>query len=241
MRATTQDLKGFRVQALDQRIGEVEDFYFDDQSWNIRYVVVETGRWLERCPGLIEVDFLKPPHWNAHVLPVGLTLDQVEMGLPVSDKKPVFLQKKEELGRYYRWPKYWGGTDPLFPVPRNIEPVIDWGQSQTSIAEWDRCLGERHNPHLRSCEALLGYSIEAEKEIVGSLLDFVIDDTDWSISYMAVEFRHWLKGKIVYISTKPNRRIRIDWSKSVIALDMTKNEVEYSPAHLISKVGVKLF
>ena len=241
MRATTQELKGFKVQALDRSIGEVEDFYFDDQSWNIRHVVVGTGKWLEPRHSVIEADFLKPPHWNAHVLPVGLPLDQFKTGLPVNWEKPVFLQKEEELGRDYRWPRYWGGTDPLFPAPRNIEPVVDWGRSQTSLAEWDSCGGERGNPHLRSCQALIGYSMEAEKETVGSLLDFVIDDTDWSITYMAVEFQHWLKGKIVYLSTKPSGGIRIDWSKNVIALGMTKNEVEYSPDHLISRVGVKLF
>ena len=32
--------------ATDGEIGKVKEFYFDDQSWTIRYLIVETGSWL---------------------------------------------------------------------------------------------------------------------------------------------------------------------------------------------------
>jgi sporulation protein YlmC with PRC-barrel domain len=40
------DLKGSTINARDGEIGEVEDFYFDDEKWAIRYLVVSTGSWL---------------------------------------------------------------------------------------------------------------------------------------------------------------------------------------------------
>ena len=46
MLRSTEDILGFRLEATDGHIGTVEDFYFDDQVWSIRYLVADTGRWL---------------------------------------------------------------------------------------------------------------------------------------------------------------------------------------------------
>lgn len=40
------DIYGTRLAATDGEIGHVKDFYFDDESWAVRYLVVETGSWL---------------------------------------------------------------------------------------------------------------------------------------------------------------------------------------------------
>lgn len=36
-------LTGFRIHAEDGELGHVNEFYFDDQTWDIRYMVVKTG------------------------------------------------------------------------------------------------------------------------------------------------------------------------------------------------------
>jgi hypothetical protein len=41
-----KDLLGFGIRATDGIIGTVDDLYFDDQDWTIRYCVVNTGSWL---------------------------------------------------------------------------------------------------------------------------------------------------------------------------------------------------
>lgn len=40
------DLKGLVIRATDGELGKVEELYFDDESWAIRYLTVETGGWL---------------------------------------------------------------------------------------------------------------------------------------------------------------------------------------------------
>jgi hypothetical protein len=37
---------GDKLVASDADIGHVQDFYFDDEQWIVRYVVVDTGSWL---------------------------------------------------------------------------------------------------------------------------------------------------------------------------------------------------
>jgi len=44
---------GYAIEARDGRLGKVEDFYFDDFVWRVRYLVAETGGWLTRQDVLI--------------------------------------------------------------------------------------------------------------------------------------------------------------------------------------------
>jgi len=46
MQYSVKDLKGYAIGAMDGDIGKVDDFYLDDESWTIRYLVAETGNWL---------------------------------------------------------------------------------------------------------------------------------------------------------------------------------------------------
>jgi hypothetical protein len=41
-----KDLNSFTLGARDGEIGKVKEFYFDDRSWTVRYLVAETGNWL---------------------------------------------------------------------------------------------------------------------------------------------------------------------------------------------------
>ena len=46
MQYSVKDLKGNAIGATDGDIGKLDDFYFDDEFWTIRYLVAETGNWL---------------------------------------------------------------------------------------------------------------------------------------------------------------------------------------------------
>ena len=44
-------IKGYAIAASDGRIGTVSDFLFDDASWLVRWLIVDTGK-LERPDGV---------------------------------------------------------------------------------------------------------------------------------------------------------------------------------------------
>ena len=53
MLRSIKNLIGFTIRAKDGELGIVSEFYFDDLTWSIRYLVVETDRWLSERKVLI--------------------------------------------------------------------------------------------------------------------------------------------------------------------------------------------
>lgn len=43
MLRSMNNLEDYAIRATDGTIGHVKDFYFDDQAWVIRYLVVDTN------------------------------------------------------------------------------------------------------------------------------------------------------------------------------------------------------
>jgi len=68
---------GFGIKATDGDLGNVNDFYFDDETWTIRYLVVDTGKWLSGRKVLISLASVGEPDWKSLKLSVTLTRDQV--------------------------------------------------------------------------------------------------------------------------------------------------------------------
>jgi uncharacterized protein YrrD len=46
MLRNAKQLNGFVVRATDGELGAVDQLYFDDETWAIRYLTVELGCWV---------------------------------------------------------------------------------------------------------------------------------------------------------------------------------------------------
>lgn len=90
--------------ATDGEIGSVCNFFFDDQSWTIRYVVVDVRSWLRRRDVLIAVTALEQPDWTQKTFRVQLRKEQVRHSPDVDSKKPVSRQQEIAMNDYYGWP-----------------------------------------------------------------------------------------------------------------------------------------
>src|SRR5450759_4968268 len=110
MLRSMNDLLGYAIRATDGDIGHVKDFYFDDHSWVIRYLVVDTGTWLSDRKVLISPVAIGHPDWTSRVLPAAITKEQVTNSPDVDTEKPVSRQYEEVLHDYYGYPYYWGGA-----------------------------------------------------------------------------------------------------------------------------------
>jgi hypothetical protein len=227
------DLDGLPLRATDGTIGSVEEFYFDDATWAIRYLVVDTGTWLSGRKVLISPQSAGQPDLINRVIPVQLTQDQVRHSPDYDTARPLSRAMEERLYRHYGWEPYWGEAG--LPFSGATEP-----RSPDTIGEGDSAApagaAEQYEleglmagvePHLRSAETVMDYYIHARDGDIGHVDDFIVDHDGWAIRYMVVDTGTWLPGRKVLIS--PQWIEDMSWSEQKVTLDLTRNEVRNSP------------
>ncbi len=221
-------LQGFTVQATDGEIGTIRDVYFDDARWTIRYLVVDTGGWLLGRSVLISPISFHHPDWQARVIHVALTREQVKRSPGIEADKPISRQQEEEFYRHYDYPLYWVG--PLlwgfgaFPAIGGMFSRENGDvKPASSSAEG---VGVHVDSHLRSADEVLGYHIRASDDTVGHVDDFLFDESDWSLQFMVVDTRNWLPGKHVLIS--PQRIESVSWPDRHVFVNATRSAIESS-------------
>jgi hypothetical protein len=224
---------GDKLGATDGEIGQVKDFYFDDQSWAVRYVVADTGSWLPGRQVLISPHAFGSLCQAGRILRVNLTRKQIEHSPPIESRKPVSRQYEEEYHRYFGWPFYWQGGGlwgiSNFPVvPRPSGPL----PSEASPAS-ERTL-ERANGHLRSAQDVSGYHLQASDGTIGHVCDFLVDAESWAIGQLVIKTGHRLSGKEVQIPT--SMVDRISYEDSTVFVSVPREAVEQSQAHLLARV-----
>lgn len=221
-------LRGVAAMAADGDAGAVDDVYFDDERWTVRYLVVETGGWLHRRKVLVSPIAVSDVDWGSQRLRLNLTREQIRNGPEIDTDKPVSRQHEIEFFDYHGYPYYWAG--PLawgvaaYPVPAAEMQVPSLQETAGERAAQER---EKSDPHLRSSREVIGYDIRATDDSVGHVEDFLIDDKDWTIRLMVVDTRNWWPGKKVLVS--PDRIERVSWEDQQIAVNITRAEVEGSP------------
>ena len=77
MQRNVNNLIGYRMGGTDGEIGKVEEFYFDDETWTIRYLIVLTGNWLANRKVLISPEALIRDSPAFRSFPVDLACEQI--------------------------------------------------------------------------------------------------------------------------------------------------------------------
>jgi uncharacterized protein YrrD len=222
---TTNNIRKYRLHATDGLIGTVKDFYFDDEKWTIRYVVVHTGSWLMGRDVLISPIAINGFDDVQKIINVDLTKEKIENSPSIDTAEPISRQHEREYFQYYGWPYYWGGpsawgwngepaplafTEP--PPPR--EPP----ESEEGL-----------DVRLRSVEEILGYHIAAQDQEIGHVEDFILDEATWTMTDLLVDTRNWWPGKKVLI---PHTAIQVvSWIDRAITVNLTREQIQQAPEY----------
>lgn len=162
MRSITR-LVGCRVRTRDGDIGRVEEFYFDDHKWIIRYMVVDTNRWLQGRQVLISTAALERPEWKSRAFPMNLTKQQVRDSPSIDTDKPISRQHEAELHGYYDWPIYWCmGLEPCVDIAHPAPTHLPLAAKQKKAP-----IEKLADPSLRSTHQVTGYYIKRHQEVNG--------------------------------------------------------------------------
>ena len=92
-----KELLGRSIAAADGAIGNLDDIYFDDGNWSIRYLIVETGGWLSGRKVLISPVALATHESTVSGLPLNLSKEQIRNSPDIAADKPVSKRHLEEL------------------------------------------------------------------------------------------------------------------------------------------------
>jgi hypothetical protein len=227
-------LRRLVLQASDGDIGSLDDTYFSDDSWTIRYLVVDTGEWLTGRKVLVSPRAVSAIDYEKEVLQLALTREQVR-GSPDYDRhKPVSRQYETEYAQYYGYSPYWSGPYlwGISEYPSAIgTPIVTQMEPSPAMKERAERERARADPHLRSTHEVSGYTLAATDGDIGHIKTFLFDEQRWSIDALVVDTRNWLPGRHVVI---PPRWIEeIDWSAAKARLSVTRERIrtsaEYEP------------
>ena len=214
-------LSGYKLHCLDGEIGKVDEFYFDDKHWTIRYLVANTGNWLTGRQVLISPYALKAMEKNEQTIAVNLTKKQIEESPSLDTHKPVSRQFEVSYYGYYGWPMYWSGSYMWGNYPYIMRDPEQWKISPEEKKTWD--------PNLRSTREVSGYHIQAADGEIGHIEDFIIDDETWAIRYLIINTQNWWPGKKVLLS--PKWIHRVSWSESKAFIDLPCETIKQSPEY----------
>ena len=212
-------------------MGAVSDFLFDDASWRVRWLVVDTGHWLSGRKVLLPPSALGERNADKRALAVKLTVQQIKDSPDVDTDRPVSRQMETSVNDYYGWSPYWGSGSYLggygfIPGAAMVSPYLG-ARSRHDQSVHDAQL-ERDDVHLRSVETVTGYHIHATDGQIGHVADFLVDDADWSIHYLVVDTKNWWPGKTILISTRSAGDV--NWTDRLVNLDVDRQKIMNGPA-----------
>lgn len=224
MLRSVNDLIGYNVVAQDGECGQVKDVLFDDVDWTIRYLVVDTGDWLAGRKVLIPTGVLRRPNWSGSFFPIDLNRDRIESMPPLSWDEPVGRRHEKELMQHLNIQPYWVRGPLEHPVP-----LVETDYS-TRVEEKQQVESEDSgDPHLRSCEEVIGYHIKASDGEIGHAEDFLADDELWTMRYCVVDTRNWLPGRKVLVAVLWFNKV--NWERAWLSTDLDREQIEKSPEY----------
>ncbi|WP_275896253.1 PRC-barrel domain-containing protein [Paraliobacillus sediminis] len=241
--ATT--LKKYNIQATDDQLGHVKDIYFDDKYWTVRYLVVDTSKWLPSKKVLLSPISLDKVDSENKAVNVLTSKETVKSAPHKKENEPISKQYEIDLAGYYEIPIYWSGTGPWsgFPTPAALGLADKQKMIQSKNAT-----SQEDNNYLRSVNEvrgeLTGYTVEGIGGKIGYVFDVIIDDSNWKINYLVVETSKFLAANYILVATDWINDVQWQDKNIYVEVDSVKakNVTDYDiHAHITKEYEDKLY
>lgn len=170
-------LKGYAVLGSDGRLGTVTDLLFDDSTWKMRWLVVNTRDWFPSHEVLLPVAAWGRLDFSQRQFTVRLTSRDIEDSPGIEEYLPVSRQGRID-------------TEGGLRAPCAIGPKPGCG-----------------DPHLRSVDAVLGHRVYAGDAEIGHVDEILVDSADWSIRFIKVDTRGWRPESRMVVPPRSIREI----------------------------------
>ena len=104
---STSAVTGYHVEAKDGAIGHVEDFVIDDETWAIRYLIVDTRNWWPGKRVLIATQWIERVSWSESKVFIHLSREAIKNSPEFTDESALTRDYEDALHRHYNRRGYW--------------------------------------------------------------------------------------------------------------------------------------
>ena len=219
MNRSVKHLHAYTLVGRDGELGSVEEMYFDDEKWTIRYIITDLGGDSEKERAAVSPVSVDGVDWKNRMILVDLSRGEVAGSPEVEPEQPFGRQKERQLNSYYGIPVYWNGVG-LWG--NHVYPGLLAGESP---AEEDRSDGE---PHVHATREAFGYRIEATDGEMGRVDDLVVEEKTWEIQFLVIDTGSWLPGKKVIVDT--HWIDEVDWREGKVSVSLPRNAIRSATA-----------
>jgi len=199
--------RGCHAHASDGYIGTVEDFYFDDRRWELRYLVLNTGKFPLGRKVLVPPSAIDTFDPQAQVISLRQSMQEIQNSPQIDVDRPVYRQLHDLEVNYTSWVTHW--------IPQHDLPAPEASPMPTGDA------------HLRSLNNVCKYTVMAFDGRVGSVADLVVDSETWHIPLVILDTTHYLAADKVVLPTSDLKAIRVEDRE--ISVDLYKEDVLRAP------------
>lgn len=239
----TQDLNKYTIKAIDGEIGHVTDFYFDEDLFYLRYLVVNTESFLLRNLVLVSPISFRNIDSKNKTIEVLLTKKELENSPSLGTVKVVSRQYEEAYNDHFSWPDYWSYRSSAW----SIGPYgIPWGdynlvdRNPRIFESKDEIIEEAEGNNLRSSKEVCSYSVSGSDKNFGHIQGFILDSKTLSIDFMIIDTINYIPSKNVIL--RPEWAKNISWKSQAVKFPFSKDLIKSAPAYIegvVSDVFIK--
>jgi uncharacterized protein YrrD len=104
---STKDVSGHNIQANDGEIGHVNDFIIDDETWAIRYLVIDTKNWWPGKMVLVSPKWIERVSWDESKVFVNLSRESIKQSPEYTEEALLTRDYESKLHKHYARQEYW--------------------------------------------------------------------------------------------------------------------------------------
>lgn len=104
---STHHVSGYHIHAADGEIGHIEDFIIDDETWAIRYLIIDTQNWLPGKKILLSTQWIERVSWEESKVFIALPLETIRQAPEYTEESLLSRDYENVLHRYYKQQGYW--------------------------------------------------------------------------------------------------------------------------------------
>jgi len=104
---SSHEVSGYHIEAADGDIGHVDDFVIDDETWAIRYLVIDTANWWPGKKVLVSPQWIERVSWRESKVFVNLPRETIKQSPEYTEESLLTRDYETRLHRHYNRQGYW--------------------------------------------------------------------------------------------------------------------------------------